>query len=149
MVALVGLSIRILIVCPTREAGRTLFIHESAGVEVSTGVGVNEIASGFGVNVGPKVGMGGKLAVAVGRSNVAVGMAAWVSTKFVTAAAIDVLCRSVRLTAGVACGAAPQALMISVITSAWVRIEKRFMWTSPNYFTLARIIQVDPSPLRE
>src|SRR5260221_11340628 len=107
--ALVGLSIRILMVCPTREAGRTLFTHGSAGLEISTGVGVNEIASGFGVNVGPEVGMGGKAAVAVGRDNVAVGMAAWASSKVVTAAAIPVLSRPVRVPVGVVWGSPPQS----------------------------------------
>jgi hypothetical protein len=51
-------------------------------------------------------------------------MAAWVSAKFVTTAAIAVLCRSFTLTVGVAC--APHALMISVSTSAGMSIEKRF-----------------------
>ena len=87
---------------------------------------MNEIPPGSGVNVGPEVGMGGKVTVdagvfvevTVGGGSVAVGMAAWVSARLVTAAAIAVLCRSVRLIVGVACGAVPHALMISVIMSA-------------------------------
>ena len=104
--------------------------HESTGLGGATGVGVNKIASGFGVNVGSKVGIRGKATVAVGRNNVAVGMAAWVSARLVTAAAIAVLFRSFRLIVGVACGVlrVPHALIISVITSTWMRIEKRFMW---------------------
>src|SRR5258706_16365709 len=111
--ALVGLSIRILMVCPTREAGRTLFTHGSAGLEISTGVGVNEIASGFGVNVGPEVGMGGKAAVAVGRDNVAVGMDTWVSTKVLKAAGIARLFRSDRFTVGVLLCVQPKARVFS------------------------------------
>ena len=71
MVALVGLSIRILIVFPVRESGRALFMHGSP-------------AAGIGVNVAPRVGMTGNVAVksgvfvavAVGGGGVAVGMAA-------------------------------------------------------------------------
>jgi hypothetical protein len=116
MAALVGLSMRILIFCPVREAGRSMLIHGSTGLGTTTGVEVNKFASGFGVNVGAKVGMGGNVEVAAA-VGVAVGAAAWVSATSVEAAANAVLCKSVRLTVGVACGVAPQALMINVITS--------------------------------
>src|SRR5260221_12944171 len=111
--ALVGLSIRILMVCPTREAGRTLFTHGSAGLEISTGVGVNEIASGFGVNVGPEVGMGGKAAVAVGRDNVAAGEAGRDSNKNLIVADNALLSRSGRLIGAAVCGGEPHAQIIS------------------------------------
>ena len=65
------MSTRILIVSPVRESGRTVFIHGST-------------AAGIAVNVAPRVGRGGKVAVdagvfvtvAVGGGGVAVGMAA-------------------------------------------------------------------------
>ena len=88
------------------------------------------IPSGFGVNVGPEVGIGGKVEVAVGGGDVVVGMAAWVSATSVKAAATAVLCRSVKLIVGVACDA-PHALIINVIMSAWVKIKNRFKWRSP------------------
>ena len=140
MVALVGLSIRILILSPARFPGRTLLIHGSAAPEFPSGVGVNEIPPGSGVSVGPAAGMEGKAAVGAGVFvavvvGVAVGMAALVSATSVEATANAVLRRSVKLTVGIASGVlrAPHALMSSVIMSAWARIEKRFIM---NFFFL-------------
>ena len=79
------------------------------------------------------VGTGVFVRVAVGGIGVVVGMAAWVSARIVRAAATAVPCKSTGLIVGVAFGTTRtlQALMISVITRACVRIEKFFKWRSP------------------
>src|SRR5215210_871998 len=128
--ARVELLIRTLTGSPASLVGMTLLIHGSAVPELPFGPGVVVIA---------EVGRGGKVLVGAGVSvdvavAVAVGMAAWVSAIIVRATAASVLWISSALTVagGVACAArAPQALTISVITRVRVRIEKRFIQTSP------------------
>lgn len=118
-----------MIVFPVRESGRTLLMHGSPALGFAVGIGVNvtsKVGKGVDVTKISNVFVG----TTVGEGNVAVGMAAWVSASSVKATATAVLCRSTGLAVGVAF--APHALIISVITSACTRIEKRFMWTSPN-----------------
>ena len=94
-----------------------------------------ELLLGTEVNVPSQVGKGGNVLVAAGVSvkvavggGVAVGMAAWVSATIVKAATMTVFCMSTALSVGVACAPrAPHALIISVIRSTRVRIEKHFM----------------------
>ena len=80
------------------------------------------VGRGTGVSVGRGVSVG----VSVGGRGVFVGMAAWVCATMVNAAATAVFCTSTALIVGVA-GAAPQALMINVVKTMTVRMERRFM----------------------
>jgi hypothetical protein len=114
---------RSLTVSPVSVAGRTVFIQGSPAPEFASGTAVN-VASRVGRGGTVTVGMGVSVGVAV---SVAVGMAAWVSAIIVKAAAAIVFCMSATLTVGMGVACAPQALMISVLMSTRVRIEKRFM----------------------
>jgi hypothetical protein len=97
------------------------------------------------VNIIPEAGNGGTVLVAagvfvnvsVGGGGVAVGMAAWVSAIIVMATAAAVICKSTGLTVGGGVACAPHALVLSVIMSTRVRIEKHFMLTSPYRFSIA------------
>lgn len=125
-VALVELSIRILIVLPCSDAGRTLFIQGSPPPELSLGAAASVTSeAGKGRNV--LIGAGVSVGIAVGGSGVTVGMAAWVSATIVRAAAAIVLCMPIGLTVGVAATFAPHALRISAIMSIRVSLGKRFM----------------------
>ena len=98
--------------------------------ELPVGTGVDATAEDAdGGNV--LVGRGVFVNVAVGVIGVAVGMAAWVSAIIVKATTAAVLCSSIGLTVGTGVACASHALMVNVIMSTRVSLEKHFMFISP------------------